>query len=213
VFEGFDKAGVLRAICGGGRYDRLISLYGSPKEVPCVGFGFGDCVIAELLKEKNVKPDLPAQVDFVVAAFSADFMGKALSVARKLRQAGKSVDIFTEPGKKLGKAYNYADRIGARKLALVAPSFTADCIETLEELGVQGREEFEAAGGEELVLVPCLNSSTVWVRNFAKLLLEQVAQGSLRTAAASSSPEEAPSPEVPAVLRIIVNNNNVAKMT
>ncbi|CAE8678828.1 unnamed protein product, partial [Polarella glacialis] len=32
VFEGFDKAGVLRAICGGGRYDRLLSLYGSPKE-------------------------------------------------------------------------------------------------------------------------------------------------------------------------------------
>jgi histidyl-tRNA synthetase len=122
VFEGFDKAGVLRAICGGGRYDRLISLYGSAKEVPCVGFGFGDCVIAELLKEKNVKPELPKTVDFVVAAFSQDFMGKALSVARKLRLAGKSVDIFTEPGKKLGKAYNYADRIGARKLALVAPS-------------------------------------------------------------------------------------------
>jgi histidyl-tRNA synthetase len=122
VFEGFDKAGVLRAICGGGRYDRLLSLYGSPKEVPCVGFGFGDCVIAELLKEKGVKPELPQTVDFVVAAFSADYMGKALSVARQLRLAGKSVDIFTEPGKKLAKAYNYADRIGARKLALVAPN-------------------------------------------------------------------------------------------
>lgn len=122
VFEGFDKAGVLRAICGGGRYDRLLSLYGSPKEVPCIGFGFGDCVIAELLREKGVTPELPATVDFVVAAFSQDFMGKALSVARQLRLAGKSVDVFTEPGKKLAKAYNYADRIGARKLALVAPS-------------------------------------------------------------------------------------------
>merc|ERR1712193_389060 len=57
VFEGFDKAGVLRAICGGGRYDRLLSLYGSPKEVPCVGFGFGDCVIVELLREKKVLPE------------------------------------------------------------------------------------------------------------------------------------------------------------
>jgi len=122
VFEGFDKAGVLRAICGGGRYDRLLSLYGSPKEVPCIGFGFGDCVIAELLKEKGVVPDLPATVDYVVAAFNADYMGKALSVARQLRLAGKSVDIFTEPGKKLAKAYNYADRIGARRIALVAPN-------------------------------------------------------------------------------------------
>ena len=42
---------MLRAICGGGRYDKLLSLYGSKKEVPCVGFGFGDCVIIELLKD------------------------------------------------------------------------------------------------------------------------------------------------------------------
>ncbi|CAJ1431718.1 unnamed protein product [Effrenium voratum] len=67
VFEGFDRAGVLRAVCGGGRYDKLLELYGSKKEVPCVGFGFGDCaarkltrsgqlktrVIMELLKERN----------------------------------------------------------------------------------------------------------------------------------------------------------------
>eukprot|EP00437_Effrenium_voratum_P062422 CAMPEP_0181515516 /NCGR_PEP_ID=MMETSP1110-20121109/63616_1 /TAXON_ID=174948 /ORGANISM="Symbiodinium sp., Strain CCMP421" /LENGTH=428 /DNA_ID=CAMNT_0023645539 /DNA_START=16 /DNA_END=1299 /DNA_ORIENTATION=- len=45
---------------------------------------------------------------------------------------------------------------GVRKLAIVAPSFTADCVETLEELGITGREEFEEAGGEELVVIPCL---------------------------------------------------------
>ncbi|CAE7898441.1 unnamed protein product [Symbiodinium microadriaticum] len=78
VFEGFDRAGVLRAICGGGRYDRLLTLYGSPKEVPCAGFGFGDCVIYELLKEKKVLPELPHKVDFVVAAFNQDMMGKVL---------------------------------------------------------------------------------------------------------------------------------------
>ena len=72
VFEGFDKAGVLRAICGGGRYDRLLTLYGSPKEIPCCGFGFGDCVIVELLKEKNLTPCFTAKVDFVVAAYNLD---------------------------------------------------------------------------------------------------------------------------------------------
>lgn len=121
VFEGFDRAGVLRAICGGGRYDRLLTLYGSPKEVPCCGFGFGDCVLVELLKEKNVTPELPATIDFVVAAFSAEMMGKAMSVARQLRLAGKTVEIFMEPGKKVGKAFNYADRVGAVKIAFVAP--------------------------------------------------------------------------------------------
>eukprot|EP00747_Dinoflagellata_sp_TGD_P162937 gnl/TRDRNA2_/TRDRNA2_181111_c0_seq1.p1 gnl/TRDRNA2_/TRDRNA2_181111_c0~~gnl/TRDRNA2_/TRDRNA2_181111_c0_seq1.p1 ORF type:complete len:608 (+),score=168.16 gnl/TRDRNA2_/TRDRNA2_181111_c0_seq1:114-1826(+) len=121
VFEGFDKAGVLRAICGGGRYDRLLTLYGSPKEVPCVGFGFGDCVIDELLKIKGVKPELPATVDYVVAAFSADMVGKAMGVARKLRLAGKTVDMFPDPAKKVAKAFNYADRVGATRIAFVAP--------------------------------------------------------------------------------------------
>lgn len=121
VFEGFDKAGVLRAICGGGRYDKLLTLYGSPKEVPCVGFGFGDCVIAELLKEKNVVPSLPAQVDYVAAAFNKDYMGKALWVARQLRLAGKSVDVYTDPARKIGKAFDYANRVGAQRVALVAP--------------------------------------------------------------------------------------------
>jgi len=122
VFEGFDKAGVLRAICGGGRYDKLLTLYGSDVEMPCVGFGFGDCVIAELLKEKGVTPSLPAQVDFVVSAFNPDFMGAALQVARILRRAGKSVDVHTDPSKKVGKAFNYADRVGAKYVAFVAPS-------------------------------------------------------------------------------------------
>jgi len=121
VFEGFDRAGVLRAICGGGRYDRLLTLYGSPKEVPCAGFGFGDCVIYELLKEKKVLPELPHKVDFVVAAFNQDMMGKALQVARLLRKAGKSVDVYAEASKKVAKAFNYADRAGAERIAFVAP--------------------------------------------------------------------------------------------
>jgi histidyl-tRNA synthetase len=45
VFEGFDRKGELRAICGGGRYDKLLSTYGSKEVVPACGFGFGDCVI------------------------------------------------------------------------------------------------------------------------------------------------------------------------
>ena len=121
VFEGFDRAGVLRAVCGGGRYDKLLELYGSKKEVPCVGFGFGDCVVMELLQERNVLPDLGANVDMVVAAYNADMMGKAMNVARRLRQAGKSVDVLPEPGRKVKKAFRYADKVGAAKIAFVAP--------------------------------------------------------------------------------------------
>ena len=51
---------------------------------------------------------------------------------------------------------------GVKKLLVMCPAFVADCIETLEEIGDRGREQFRAAGGEELVLVPCLNDSEHW---------------------------------------------------
>ena len=46
-FQGFDRQGKLRAICGGGRYDRLLSTFGGD-DVPACGFGFGDAVIVEV---------------------------------------------------------------------------------------------------------------------------------------------------------------------
>ena len=55
MFEGFDRAGTLRAICGGGRYDKLLGTFGGD-DLPCTGFGFGDAVIVELLKDKGLLP-------------------------------------------------------------------------------------------------------------------------------------------------------------
>ena len=48
-------------------------------------------------------------------------------------------------------------RSGTRRLAIAAPGFSADCLETLEELAIQGREQFEAAGGERFAALACLN--------------------------------------------------------
>jgi len=63
---------------------------------------------------------------------------------------------------------------GVKKLAIVAPSFVADCVETLEELGITGSEEFKAAGGEELIVVPCLNSAPMWVHGMSRIISEHV---------------------------------------
>ena len=115
VFECFDRRGTLRAICGGGRYDGLLELYGSKVRVPCCGFGFGDCVIVELLKDLNKKPaeQCPRQVDFVVAAFNKDMFGPACEVAAGLRKGGATVDLLQTPKKKVKQAFEYADRAGA----------------------------------------------------------------------------------------------------
>jgi ferrochelatase len=49
-------------------------------------------------------------------------------------------------------------RAGKTKIAIFAPGFSSDCVETLEELAIEGREQFEAAGGERFAYLPCLNA-------------------------------------------------------
>ncbi|MGB6144028.1 MAG: ferrochelatase [Rhodanobacter sp.] len=58
---------------------------------------------------------------------------------------------------------------GVRRLLVACPAFVADCIETLEEIGIRGRETFLAAGGEELTLIPCLNDQPQWADAVAAL--------------------------------------------
>lgn len=48
---------------------------------------------------------------------------------------------------------------GRKKVAILAPAFSVDCIETLEEIAITGREQFEEAGGEKYAYIPCLNDS------------------------------------------------------
>ncbi|CCW67973.1 unnamed protein product [Phytomonas sp. Hart1] len=120
VFEGFDREGKFRAIYGGGRYDNLMSLYGSPNPIPCAGFGFGDCVIVELLKEKNLLNVNQQKMDDVVIPYDESMRPAALKVLRALRSQGRSADIIMDK-KKIAQAFSYADRVGADRVVLVAP--------------------------------------------------------------------------------------------
>lgn len=58
---------------------------------------------------------------------------------------------------------------GVKRLAVVCPSFVADCLETLEEIAMRGRESFLAAGGETFTCVPCLNDDAAWIDALAAL--------------------------------------------
>jgi ferrochelatase len=63
-------------------------------------------------------------------------------------------------------------RAGVRRLAVVCPAFVADCLETVEEIGLRARAQFRAAGGEELRLVPSLNATPAWVDAVIALIEE-----------------------------------------
>ncbi len=52
---------------------------------------------------------------------------------------------------------------GVRRLLVLCPAFVADCLETLEEIGMRGRDAFLQAGGTELTLVPCMNEHPKWI--------------------------------------------------
>ncbi|KAH0995793.1 hypothetical protein GBA52_019657 [Prunus armeniaca] len=122
VFEGFDRGGKLRAICGGGRYDRLLSTFGGD-DIPACGFGFGDAVIVELLKEKGLLPELSLQVENIVCALDPGLQGAAATVATILRGKGQSVDLVLENKPlKWYLVFKRAARINANRLILVGDS-------------------------------------------------------------------------------------------
>ena len=119
VFEAHDRTGEFRAICGGGRYDKLLSTLGG-KDLPATGFGFGDMVIMELLAEKGLIPELVSDIDDIVIPLNSDLRNAAVMVAASLRNSGRTVYLVLED-KKMKWAFKHAERIGAARLVLLAP--------------------------------------------------------------------------------------------
>ena len=119
VFEAHDREGKFRAICGGGRYDNLLSTLGG-KDLPATGFGFGDMVIMEVLKEKGLVPELISGVDDIVIPLSPDLRDIAVRVVASLRLSDRTVDLVLED-KKIKWAFKHAERTGAKRLVLLAP--------------------------------------------------------------------------------------------
>ncbi|WP_375288604.1 ferrochelatase [Sphingomonas sp.] len=59
---------------------------------------------------------------------------------------------------------------GVKRVAIVAPGFSADCVETLEELAIRGRETFEAAGGTHFAYLPCLNDTPLGIEMLRSII-------------------------------------------
>jgi len=70
-------------------------------------------------------------------------------------------------------------RAGTRKVDVICPGFVADCLETLEEIGIRARDVFHAAGGRELGLIECLNEAPEWIAALAALVTEASGRASL----------------------------------
>lgn len=61
---------------------------------------------------------------------------------------------------------------GIKRLLVICPAFVSDCLETLEEIGIRGRQTFLDAGGREFALIPCLNEHPLWISALAEMIRE-----------------------------------------
>jgi histidyl-tRNA synthetase len=119
VFELFDAGRTLRAICGGGRYDNLLNAVGGV-QLPAVGFGMGDVVLGELLKDKGRLPLQAGSVDVFLAFITPDDLAHTLTLAHQLRDAGLRVEYVLTP-QAVGKQLKLADSRSARLAVVMGP--------------------------------------------------------------------------------------------
>jgi ferrochelatase len=105
------------------------------------------------------------------SCYRAQSFATARALARRLALASERYTICFQS--RLGRtpwiepytdhAIDRLGQSGTKRVAVVCPAFVADCLETVEEIGIRAREQFKRAGGEELVLVPSLNATAPWV--------------------------------------------------
>jgi histidyl-tRNA synthetase len=133
VFEVFDARGELRAVCGGGRYDRLLELVGG-QPLPAVGFGMGDVVLTELLRDLDRLPDVTPSVDYFIAIIGEELRPRALDLARRLRDSGWSVAYPLKP-QAVRKQFKAAETEGARQVVVLAPDEAARGEAVVRDMG------------------------------------------------------------------------------
>ena len=119
VWEIHDRKGELRAIAGGGRYDNLLKLV-SGVDLPALGFGMGDVVLGELLKDRGLLPKIDWELDCYMVIADEALRSAALTLIHQLRDAGIAIDYALTPAK-VGKQFQAASASGARFALVVGP--------------------------------------------------------------------------------------------
>jgi histidyl-tRNA synthetase len=119
VFELFDRGKELRAICGGGRYDNLIKEIAGI-DLPCVGFGMGDVVLGELLRERQKACEAPGQLDAFLVAVGGEDVAPVLTLAAGLRDRGIAVE-YALRNQPIRKQLELAAARGASRAVIIGP--------------------------------------------------------------------------------------------
>ena len=132
VFELFDAKGEFRAICGGGRYDDLLSTIGGV-DLPALGFGMGDVVLTELLRARELLPSAELGTEYWVAADDESLLPDVMKVAGRLRAKARSVE-YALKSQTLARQLKTASTAGAKNVVLLRRDDYANGNVTLKTL-------------------------------------------------------------------------------
>ena len=104
---------------------------------------------------------------------------RALAAALALEAERHSISFQSRLGR-IPWIRPYTDQVlaelasrGIRRLAVLCPSFVADCLETLEEVGIRARQQWMEAGGEDFLLIPSLNADPRWAEGVADMVRDR----------------------------------------
>jgi histidyl-tRNA synthetase len=117
VFELFDAKGEFRAICGGGRYDDLLSTIGGV-DLPALGFGMGDVVLTELLRSRDLLPTPELGTEYWVVADDESMLPDVMTVAGRLRAKSRSVE-YALKAQTLARQLKTASTAGVKSVVLL----------------------------------------------------------------------------------------------
>jgi histidyl-tRNA synthetase len=152
VFEIFDRKGEMRAICGGGRYDKLLAASGGP-DLPALGFGMGDVVLSDLVRARGLMPPFATAVDVWVVAGGQEKADEqnlrdVMLLAGRYRQGGLAVE-YPFRRQSLSRQLQVAASSNARFAAIVHQTSARDSqaavtlrdLKTGEQLGPMSSDE------------------------------------------------------------------------
>jgi ferrochelatase len=153
------------------------------------------------LPERHLRKSDPTNCHCLVKGNCCDEANSAHETCYRA-QCFKTVRAFTEfagvPNGKFSVAFQsrlgrdpwlkpYTDHViqrlamaGTKRLLVICPAFVTDCLETLEEIGIRGRQTFLQAGGKELMLIPCLNEHPLWLEALEKTVRQWMSPTSFR---------------------------------
>jgi histidyl-tRNA synthetase len=149
VFELFDASRSLRAICGGGRYDNLLQALGGV-DLPALGFGMGDVVLAELLRDKDLVPAEVSSVDVFLVFITQEDLPHVMALAHQLRDQGLRVEYALSP-QAVGKQLKLADSRNARLAAIVGPDERARGEIVIKDLRCGSQETISLQSSADII--------------------------------------------------------------